>query len=56
MMCRFTLNSWDCFDPLVAALNSKNNLTKCLFITSTEITQDSFIYKIAHAVGEVKKW
>jgi hypothetical protein len=54
--CNFTLNAWGCFDPLVTALNIKNDILACHFVTSVAITENSFIHSIKNTSGEVVYW
>jgi hypothetical protein len=54
--CRFTLNAWECFDPLVAALNSKPDSLSCHFVTSVAISENSFTYLIKNTSAEIAMW
>lgn len=56
LYCHFTLNNWKSFDKLVEILNNKNDDINIEFITSVEITEDSFIYRLKNCTGKVEQW
>lgn len=56
MYCNFTLNNWSSFDHLVDALNSKRSDIQSEFVTSVQITEDSFINKLKNCTAKVEQW